>query len=159
MDVFSRTFLPATAQAGLPITLTSRHMPVLRHCVAPIENTMLVTACHRPGHPVEGSFLLLLTNRSMVVTRESRLSRRVRLHLVARVSNICDVTWTADPRLRSVELVATMTDGVRERFWIPVRDVRRVRHLEAIFRQVFRRGGNGGRTGPHPARDRVAAQV
>ena len=150
MDVFSRTFLPATAEAGLPIALVSRHMPVLRQCVGLTEHTMLVTSCYRPGHPVATSFLLLLTNRSMVVTREGRLSHRVRLHLVADLSLVRDVTWSVDPRHRSVELAATMPDGVRERFWIPVREVRRVRHLAAVLGHVFRRGGRGDAAGgPH----------
>lgn len=138
MDVFSRTFLPATSEAGLPIPVVSRHMPALRHCVSPDEQTVLVARCDRPGHPVPGSFLLLLTNRTLVVTRESRLLHRVRLHLAADLRSLDQVTWSADTRLRAVELAATTTDGVRERFWIRIRDPRRIRHLDAVLSHVFR---------------------
>lgn len=143
MDVFSRTFLPATAEAGLPIPLVSRHMPVLRRCVTTAESTVLVTICHRPGEPLAAAFLLLLTNRAMVVTRETRLLHRVQLHLMSELAAVRDPAWTPDPRLRSVELAATMPDGVRERFWIPVPDVRRVRHLDTLFHQAFRAAGPG----------------
>ena len=46
MDVFSRTFLPATSEAGLPITMVSRHMPLVRRCVTPDETAVLVRRCH-----------------------------------------------------------------------------------------------------------------
>lgn len=138
MDVFSRTLLPATSEAGLPIPVVSRHMPVLRPCVTPGEATILVTRCHRPGQHLAGSLLLLLTNRSLVVTRESRFLHRVRLHLAADVRSLGDVTWTPDPRLRSMELNVTTSDGIRERFWFPVRDSRQVWRLDALFSHMFR---------------------
>lgn len=137
MDVFSRTFLPATSEAGLPIPLVSRHMPVLRRCVSPDENTLLVARAVRPGLPMAGGFLLLLTNRRLVASRESRLLRRVQLHLAAELRDLSQVVWSADPR-SGVELAATARDGVRERFWIPARDPRRVRHLDALFSHAFR---------------------
>jgi hypothetical protein len=138
MDVFSRTFLPATSEAGLPIPVVSRHMPVLRHCVSPDEQTILVARCERPGHPTPGAFLLLLTNRTLVVTRESRLLHRVRLYLCAELRTLDHVTWSADTRLRAVELAATTADGFRERFWIRIRDIRRIRHLDAMLSHAFR---------------------
>jgi hypothetical protein len=148
MDVFSRTFLPATSEAGLPIPMVSRHMPMLRRCVDRRETTMLVARCHRPGQPVAGSLFLLLTNRTLVVTRESRLSRRVQLYLAAEVRALTHVTWNPDPRLRAVELAATTVDKVRERFWIPVGDARRAWQLDALFSHVFRSRTVAPRTVP-----------
>jgi hypothetical protein len=137
MDVFCRTFLPATAEAGLPIPMISRHMPVLRRCVAPEETTVLVTRCQRQGLPMSGAFLFLLTNRSLVISRESRPLRRVQLHLATRVRDLSDVTWTL-PERSGVEFAATAADGVRERFWLPARDASDVMHIDALLRYAFR---------------------
>lgn len=137
MDVFSRTFLPATSEAGLQIPVVSRHMPVLRRCVTPDETTVLVVRCQRPGLPMAGAFLLLLTNRRLVVSRESRLLHRVQLHLSAELRDLSQLVWTAHPR-SGVELAATAADGMRERFWIPARDPGRVRHLDALLSHAFR---------------------
>ena len=46
MDVFSRTFLPAAAEAGVAIPTVSRHMPIFRRCVEPDDSTVLVTRCY-----------------------------------------------------------------------------------------------------------------
>src|SRR5690606_28057211 len=127
MDVFSRTFLPATSDAGLPIPVVSRHMPVLRRCVTPEETTVLVARCQRPGAPMGSPFLLLLTNRRLVVTRESRLLHRVQLHLAHLLRDLDRVVWLPDERGGGIELAATASDGMRERFWIPLRDPLRVR--------------------------------
>jgi len=143
MDVFSRTFLPATAVAGLPIPVVSQHMPMLRRCVPPEETTVLVARAQRPGAPM-ADFLLLLTSRRLVVTRQSRLLHRVQLYLAAQLQDLSQISWTADPG-SGLELAATAADGVRERFWIPARDPRRVRHLDALFSHAFRaRTGPGG---------------
>jgi hypothetical protein len=139
MDVFTRTFLPATSEAGLPTLVVSRHLPVLRRSVSLDETTVLVARSRRPRLPIGGAYLLLLTNRRLVVSRESWLLHRVRLHLAAELRDLSQVVWTADPR-SGVELAATAADGVRERFWIPTRDPRRVRHLEALFSYAFRPG-------------------
>jgi len=64
MDVFSRTFLPAAAEAGVAIPTVSRHMPVFRRCVEPDDTTVLVSRCYRPDTPLAGEFMLLLTYRS-----------------------------------------------------------------------------------------------
>lgn len=138
MDVFSRTFLPATAEARIPIPMVSRHMPVLRRCVAPEDTTLLVARCGRLGQPTTASVLLLLTNRQLVVSRESRVLHKVQLHLAAQLRDLSDVTWTPDPRLRAVELAATAPDGAREQFWIRVRDASRVAHVDALFSRAFR---------------------
>jgi hypothetical protein len=136
MDVFSRTFLPATAQAGLSIPSVSRHMPLLRRCVTPEETTVLVARCQRPGQPMAGTFVLVLTNRSLVVSREARLLRRVQLHLAAPLRTTSNVVWTAHEG-SGIELAATVGDGIRERFWLPTRDQRRIRHLDALLSHAF----------------------
>ena len=141
MDVFSRTFLPATSEAGLPIPLVSRHMPLVRRCVTPDEHTVLVARCHRPGQPLPVSLILLLTNRNLIITRESRLLHRVQLYLAAGTRTLRHVTWTSDRRSRAIELAATTPGGVRERFWIPIDDARNVQRLHAMFRYVFQPAG------------------
>ncbi len=113
-------------------------MPALRRCVAPGEATVLVTRCHRPGRPVAGIFLLLLTDHRLVVTRESRWLHRVRLHLDADLRSLTDVTWSADAGTDIMELAVTTAEGIRERFWFPVRDPRVMRRLDAQFSHVFR---------------------
>lgn len=161
MDVFSRTFLPATAEAGIPIPVVSRHMPVLRRCVAPEDTTLLVARCGRSGQPMTASVLLLLTNRQLVVSRESRVLHKVQLHLAAPLRDLSDVTWTPDPRLRAVELVLAVPGGARERFWLRVRNPARISQVDALFRRAFRSrpasrpappvgpaGPAGPRTGP-----------
>lgn len=145
MDVFSRTFLPATADAGLSISAVSRHMPVIRRCVTPEETALLVARCQRPGLPVAGTFLLLLTNRRLVLTRQSRLLQRVQLHLTCPLRELSDVSWHR--RGGGMEFAATAADGERERFWIPLRDPVRSRHLDALLDHLFRPGG--GAAGPH----------
>jgi hypothetical protein len=137
MDVFSRTFLPATFEAGLPIPVVSRHMPVLRHCVAPEDTTVLVARGLRPGLPMAGSYLLLLTNRNLVISRESRLLHRVQLHLAASLRDLSNVVWTRHER-SGIELAATAADGIRERLWLPIRDARRIRQVDALFSHAFR---------------------
>jgi hypothetical protein len=137
MDVFSRTFLPATSEAGLPIPVVSRHMPVLRRCVAPEETTVLVSRALRPGGPSATTFLLLLTNRSVVISRESRLLHRVQLHLAAALRDLTQVVWTLHERA-GIELTAVAPDGVRERLWLPTREPRRLRQIDALFSHAFR---------------------
>src|SRR5687767_9234387 len=116
MDVFSRTFLPAAAEAGVAIPTVSRHMPVLRRCVEPDDATILVTRCVRPDRPLRGEFLMLLTYRRLVVTQETRVLHRLRLHLNAELRHLSNVTWNLDLRQSAVDVAATAVDGVRERF-------------------------------------------
>jgi hypothetical protein len=136
VDVFFRTFLPATSEAELPILLVSRHMPVLRHCVTPEETAMLVARGQRPGQPMAGTFLLLLTNRNLVISRESRLVRRVQLHLATPLRDLSQVVWTRHER-SGIELAATAADGVLERLWLPIRDARRIRQVDAMLSHAF----------------------
>jgi hypothetical protein len=138
MDVFSHTFLPAAAEAGVAIPTVSRHLPIFRHCVEPDDATVLVTRCVRPDRPMRGEFLLLLTQRRMVVTHESRLMHRLHLHLNTELRHLANVTWNPDPRMAGVELAATVIDGVRERFWIKVGHPKHVWRLDALLSHVFR---------------------
>jgi hypothetical protein len=136
MDVFSRTFLPAAAEAGIPLPTMSRHLPVLRRCVEPDDVTVLVARVRLTSQP-GGDFLMLLTHRRLVVTRETRLLHRLRLHLNANLRHLSHVTWTIDPRDSTIELSATAVDGVREHFQIRVPDPSHGYHLDAVLKQVF----------------------
>ncbi|WP_229399239.1 hypothetical protein [Micromonospora okii] len=137
MDVFSRTFLPAVAETGLAAQTVSRHMPVFRRCVGAGEAIVLVTRCGRPERPV-GEYLLLLTHRRLVVTRQTRVLHRLRLHLNAELRELSDVTWSTDARLSVIELAATAIDGVRERFLIRTQHPRQVWQLDALLHHAFR---------------------
>ncbi|GAA2717886.1 hypothetical protein ACFY2R_05130 [Micromonospora olivasterospora] len=137
MDVFSRTFLPAAAETGLAVQTASRHMPIFRRCVGSGDATVLVTRCSRPERPV-GEYLLLLTHRRLVVTRQSRVLHRLRLHLNAELRELSDVTWSPDPRLPGVELAATAIDGVRERFLIRTQHPKQVWQLDTLLHHAFR---------------------
>ncbi len=138
MDVFSRTFLPATSEAGIPMPTVSRHMPIFRRCVSSDDATVLVTRAQRPDRPLGNDFLLLLTYNRLVVTQESRLLRRLRLHLNTELRHLANVTWHPDPRLSAIELAATAVDGIRERFWINAGHPKQVWHLDALFSHLFR---------------------
>lgn len=138
MDVFSRTFLPAAAEAGVAISTVSRHMPVFRRCVEADDATVLVTRCLRPDRPMQGEFLLLLTYRRLVVTQETRVLHRLRLHLNTELRHLSNVTWNPDPRVAAVELAATAVDGIRERFWIKTTHPKQVWHLDALLGHAFR---------------------
>lgn len=138
MDVFSRTFLPAASEAGLSISTVSRHMPVLRRCVTRDDVTVLVSRCHRADRPLRGSHLFLLTNHSLVVTGETRVLRRVQLHLATDLRYLSDVLWTPYPSLTALEFTATVVDGVRERFWLRFDDADRLNRVDALLGDVFR---------------------
>lgn len=151
MDVFSRTFLPAASEAGVAIPTVSRHLPVLRRCVAPDDATALVARCVRPDRPLCGDFLLALTYRRLVVTQETRLLRRLRLHLNTELRHLHNVSWNPDPRLSAVELAATAVDGVRERFWIRAGHPGQVWHVDALLSHVFRPETAAEAPEPRPA--------
>ncbi|HEX7746259.1 MAG TPA: hypothetical protein VF462_13475 [Micromonosporaceae bacterium] len=138
MEVFSRTFLPAAAETGVAIPTVTRHLPILRRCVEPDDTTVLVARCIRPTSPLHGDYLLLITYRRLVVTQESRLLHRLRLHLNTELRHLSNVNWNADPRTSAVELAATAVDGVRERFCIKVGHPKQVWHLDALLTHVFR---------------------
>lgn len=138
MDVFSRTFLPAAAEAGVPIATVSRHMPIFRRCVDPDDTTVLVTRCARPDDPLAGTFMMLLTYRRLVVTQETRLFHRLRLHLNANLRHVNDVTWNPDARQSVVEVAATAVDGIRERFMMRLGEPEQVWHFDELLTHVFR---------------------
>ena len=138
MDVFSRTFLPAAAEAGVTLPTVSRHMPILRRCVEPDDKAVLVTRCVSPDHPLAGDFLMLLTYRRLVITNETRVLRRLRLHLNANLRHLSGVTWRADLRAGAVELAATAVDGVRERFRIRLSAPAQVWQVDRLLKHVFR---------------------
>ena len=138
MDVFTRTFLPAAAEAGVVASTVSRHLPIFRRCVESDDATALVSRCGRPAGPMHGEFLLLLTYNRMVVTRETRVLRRLRLHLNTELRYLSNVSWQADSRAAMIELAATAVDGVRERFRIKMDHPRQVWHLDTLLANVFR---------------------
>jgi hypothetical protein len=88
---------------------------------------------------------MLLTRERLVVTTETRMLHRPRLHLDAAITDLRNVVWEPDARLTSVELTVTAPDGLRERFLIKVRKPGSVWHLEAAFGYVFRPAGAGMR--------------
>ncbi|WP_067509525.1 hypothetical protein [Actinoplanes sp. TFC3] len=138
MDVFSRTFLPAAAEAGVPIPTVSRHLPVVRRCVDADDSTALVTRCVSPDRSLSGEYLMVLTYRRLVITHESRVLRRLRLHLNANLRHLSDVSWNPDPRQSAMEVSATAVDGVRERFRLRAGEPDRVWHFDAMLKHVFR---------------------
>jgi hypothetical protein len=138
MDVFSRTFLPAAADAGVPIATVSRHLPIFRRCVEADDSAVLVTRCLRPDQPMAGEFIMLLTYRRLVVTQETRVLRRLRLHLNANLRHLSDVSWNPDLRQPVVEMAATAVDGVRERFRMRLGQPERVWQFDELLNHVFR---------------------
>ena len=138
MDVFSRTFLPAAAEAGVTIPTVSRHMPVFRRCVEPDDTTVLVSRCYRPDAPMSGEFMLLLTYRRLVVTHETKVLHRLRLHLNANLRHLSNVTWNPDLGRSALEVAATAVDGVRERFRLRLGEPEAVWRSDSLLQHVFR---------------------
>jgi len=138
MDVFSRTFLPAAAEAGVAIATVSRHMPIFRRCVEPDDATVLVSRCQRPDAPMAGEYLLLLTYRRLVVTQETKVFHRLRLHLNTDLRHLSNVSWSPDVARPAVEVAATAVDGVRERFRLRLGEPETVWHFDALLEHVFR---------------------
>ena len=152
MDVFSRTFLPAAAEAGVTIPTVSRHMPIFRRCVDADDPTVLVTRCLRPDAPFGGEYLLLLTDRRLVVTQETRVLHRLRLHLNANLRHLSNVAWRTDVGRAAIEVSATAVDGVRERFRMRIRQPEAMGHIDSQLQRVFRTGGALVTSGAAPRR-------
>jgi hypothetical protein len=133
MDVLSRTFFAATA-AG---PATARHIAVFRRCVESDDAAVILARCVRPERPMAGDFLLLLTRRRLVVTQETRVLHRLRLHLNANLRHLSDVTWNVDERQTGIEVAATAVDGVRERFWMKLGGPEQVWQADALLKNVF----------------------
>ena len=138
MDVFSRTFLPAAAEAGVAIPTVSRHIPIFRRCVEPDDATVLVSRCFRPDAPLSGEFMMLLTYRRLVVTQETKVFHRLKLHLNANLRHLSNVTWNPDFARSAVEVAATAVDGVRERFRLRLGEPEAVWHFDSLLQHVFR---------------------
>jgi hypothetical protein len=136
MDLFARTFLPAAADAGLSISAISRHIVIFRRCVGAANPVLAVARCVRADRPLAGPHVLVLSPQRLVVTHESRVVHRIRLHLDAALADLSAISWAADPRRGVLEFVATAVDGVRERFWIPARHPTSVAVLEATLGYV-----------------------
>jgi hypothetical protein len=146
MDVFSRTFLPAAAEAGVTLATVSRHIPILRRCVESDDATALVSRCVNPDRPMSGEFLLVLTYRRLVITNETRILHRLRLHLNANLRHL-SVTWDPDLRANAMEVAATAVDGVRERFRIRMTEPKMLRQVDSQLKHVFR-GRNVAESAP-----------
>lgn len=158
MDVFSRTFLPAAAEAGVAIPTVSRHMPIFRRCVEPDDTTVLVSRCLRPGAPLAGEFLLLLTYRRLVVTQETKVLHRLRLHLNTDLRHLTNVTWNADLTRSTLDVAATAVDGVRERFRMRLSEPDAVWHFDGLLRGLFHQPRGGLPTPPAQAVRRAPAR-
>jgi hypothetical protein len=132
------TMVSEAADVCVPLSTLYRHLPILRPCLGPRDQALVVAACARSAHP-GGSLghLLLLTRYRLVVTSERRLLRRRRLHLNADFNELAEVAWTAEPTHGGVQLAATAVDGVREHFWIRLGDADRVWRLDALLRAAF----------------------
>jgi hypothetical protein len=142
MDLFARTFLPTAADAGLSMPTISRHIAIFRRCVGPNTPVLAVVRCVRADRPLAGPHLLVLSPHRLVVTHESRVVHRIRLHLDAALAELSAISWTLDSRRGALEFVATALDGARERFSIQARHPRSVAVLEATLGHVFRTAGH-----------------
>jgi hypothetical protein len=119
------------------LSRTFRHLPVFVQCVEPTDPIMLMKRCARPDQPMEGEFVLFLTPHRLVVTQQSRVLRRLRLHLNANLSHLSNVTWGPDDRQSALEVGLTAIDGVRERFLIKLAGPEQVAEVETLFRTAF----------------------
>lgn len=158
MDLFSRTMLASSAEAGLTSTALTRHVPLLRRNIGPGDQVSLLSRCVGSDGLGSGDHVLMLTGERMVVTRQSRLLGRVRLCLDAPVAAIENLRWSADPAGPGVELNFTVLEGPgaaephRWHFWLPATHAKRVWRIDALLARAFRRPKADAR----PAIDRLA---
>ncbi|MFC3492808.1 hypothetical protein [Glycomyces rhizosphaerae] len=145
MDLFSRTMLACSAEAGLTSTALSRHVPLLLRNIGPGDQVSLLSRCVGSDGLGSGDHVLMLTGQRMVVTRQSRLLGRVRLCLDAPVTAIENLRWSADPAGPGVELNFTVLEGPgateprRWHFWLPATHAKRVWRIDALLARAFRR--------------------
>lgn len=145
MDLFSRTMLASSAEAGLTTTTLSRHVPLLRRNVTPTEPVTLLTGCIGSDGLASGECLLMLTTDRIVVTRQSRLLGRIRSCLDAPVKAVENLRWSADPNGPGVELNFTVPERPgasaprRWHFWLPASHAKRVWRIDALLARAFRR--------------------
>jgi hypothetical protein len=158
MDLFSRTMLACSAEAGLTTTALTRHVPLLCRNIGPGDQVSLLSRCVGSDGLGSGDHVLMLTGERMVVTRQSRLLGRVRLCLDAPVAAIDNLRWSADPSGPGVELNFTVLEGPgatephRWHFWLPAVHAKRVWRIDALLARAFRRPKADAR----PATDRLA---
>jgi hypothetical protein len=129
MDVLSRTFSPDA--------LPEAPMSVLRRCVEADDPTVLVARCTRPRQTLAGDFLLLLTRRRLVITQQTRLLHRLRLHLNANLRHLSNISWSVDTRQQAIELSLTAIDGVREQFLLRLPDPAQLWKTDELLRTVI----------------------
>ncbi|GLZ80500.1 hypothetical protein Afil01_53070 [Actinorhabdospora filicis] len=137
MDRFSRTLLAASAESGLATITLSRHVPSLRRNIRSDDEVLMLTPCLRAGGGFPGEFLLMLSKRRLVMTRQSKLLNRVRLSVDAPLSELTDVKWSTDPSA-GIEVAFTYAEE-RHRFWIKALHNRHAWRLEAALARTFRR--------------------
>ncbi|MBA3488046.1 MAG: hypothetical protein H0T78_00605 [Longispora sp.] len=136
MDLFSRTVLPAAAEAGIRSLVLTQHMPVFRRCVNYDDTAVLIAECHRTGSATTGVYLMLLTERRMLVTRQSRISGRIRVHLDVSLDDLSDVVWLSNDRQSAIEFATTIGD-TRHRFNISGHRFRQLWHVSMEFTRLF----------------------
>lgn len=145
MDLFSRTMLACSAEAGLTTTALARHVPLLRRNIRAGDQVSLLSRGVGSDGLGSGDHILMLTGERLVVTRQSRLLGRVRLCLDAPVSAIENLRWSADPAGPGVELNFTVLEGPgateprRWHFWLPASHAKRVWRIDALLARAFRR--------------------
>lgn len=145
MDLFSRSMLASSAEAGLTTTALSRHVPLLRRNIRAGDQVSLLSRCVGSDGLGSGDHVLMLTGERLVVTRQSRLLGRVRLCLDAPVAAIANLRWSADPAGPGVELNFTVLEGPgateprRWHFWLPASHAKRVWRVDALLARAFRR--------------------
>jgi hypothetical protein len=141
LDPFSRTFLPAVEAARIPFGAANKHVDVLRRCAGDRDHVVQLAMCHRSHQPLargRQSHLLMLTRHRLVVTTFSPVLRKLRLCLNAELHHLTDVTWTAEPAERAVQLAVTAIDGGREHFWIRLGCDGQLARLDDVLTEAFR---------------------
>lgn len=145
MDLFSRTMLASSAEAGLTTTTLTRHVPLLRRNIRPADRVALLTGCIGSDGLGSGECILMLTSERIVVTKQSRLLGRIRLCLDAPVTAVENLRWSADPNGPGVELNFTAVESPgataphRWHFWLPATHAKRVWQIDALLARAFRR--------------------
>ncbi|MDT5034237.1 MAG: hypothetical protein QOC94_4408 [Actinoplanes sp.] len=81
---------------------------------------------------------MVLTYRRLVITNETRVLHRLRLHLNADLRHLSNVSWSPDLRGMSVDIAATAVDGIRERFRIKLLEPEQVWQVDSQLKHVFR---------------------
>jgi hypothetical protein len=141
-DAFSRTYLPAAAEAQIPLATANRHAAVLRRCAGTRDSVTVVAPCSQANRRLgrfRTSSMVMITTRRLVITTQSPILRRLHLHLNAELSQLADVTWTADPDGTVMHLALTAMDGIREHFWLRLGSADQLQCLNEALTRVFRR--------------------